>query len=136
MEKVEILSKIFGLFSVDEGAIVHFDQGIPGLEKVTDYAMVSIEEYDPIIWMISTNGVYHFPLVKTSTIDFNDFDSESRQFFKPMLDKTLKTSPEYVSYVILKLDQSVKQVSLRAPIVIDPEKRLGKQLVFDKTGNE
>src|SRR5690606_1112928 len=136
MEKIEITSKIFGVFNVDVDSVIHYQQGIPGLEKVTEYAMVSIEEYDPIVWMISTDGVYHFPLVKTNSIDTNDFDKDSKSHYKSMLDKALEGMPNFVSYVILKLDQTVSEVSLCAPILINPEKRIGLQLVFDKIDNE
>lgn len=136
MEKIEISSNIFGVFSLGLDNIVHFKHGIPGLEKITDYGMVSIEEYDPIIWMISTDGVYHFPLVKINSLDINDFDKDSKNHYKLMLDKALREMPEFVPYIILKLDQTVREVSLQAPILINPQKNIGLQLVFDKSSNE
>lgn len=128
---MNIHSKIFGEFSVDEQNVIHFAQGIPGLEKVTHYAMVSIEEYEPIIWMISTDGVYHFPLVNVNTVDFSDYDVDSKNVYWPLLQKVLTQKSDFVAYIILKLDQSVQQVSLRAPILIHPKNRTGLQLVFD-----
>ena len=108
-----------------------FSEGIPGLETVKEYAMVTFEEYAPIVWMISIDGVYHFPLVLYKTIDFNDFDRESQRFYKIQLDKYLAKNENKNAYIILKLDSSVQTVSLRSPILVDPVKRTGKQLILE-----
>jgi len=109
-EMLSIQSKLFGSFDVDERTVMKFSEGIPGLETIKDYAMVTFEEYAPIVWMISTDGVYHFPLVLYKTIDFNDFDRESQQFYKIQLDKYLAKNENKNAYIILKLDSSVQTV--------------------------
>jgi flagellar assembly factor FliW len=130
-ETLTIQSKLFGPFEVDEQTVMKFTEGIPGLESVKEYAMVTFEEYAPIVWMISTDGIYHFPLVLYRTIDFNDFDRESQQFYKIQLDKYLGRNEHKNAYVILKLDNSVQTVSLRSPIIVDPVNRIGKQLILE-----
>ncbi len=135
-EMLSIQSKLFGSFDVDERTVMKFSEGIPGLETIKDYAMVTFEEYAPIVWMISTDGVYHFPLVLYKTIDFNDFDRESQQFYKIQLDKYLAKNENKNAYIILKLDSSVQTVSLRSPIVIDPVKQTGKQLILESISQE
>jgi flagellar assembly factor FliW len=132
---ITVQSKFFGSFEADLQTIMQFENGIPGLESVQEYALITIEEYKPIVWMISTDGVYHFPLVHYKNIDNNDLDQESLQGYKPQLDRFLTKHPESVAYVILKLDQRVTTISLRSPIIIDPKKQAGKQLILDKSGN-
>jgi len=122
-ENLSIQSKLFGQFEVDERTVMKFSEGIPGLETVKEYA--------PIVWMISIDGVYHFPLVLYKTIDFNDFDRESQRFYKIQLDKYLAKNENKNAYIILKLDSSVQTVSLRSPILVDPVKRTGKQLILE-----
>lgn len=130
---VAIQSKLFGLFQVDSDSVMNFSQGIPGLEAVKEYAMMAIEEYDPIVWMVSTNGVFHFPLVDYKTIDQTDLDTISLERYKPLLDSYLERNEESIAYVILKLDKAVSKVSLKAPIVINPQLKKGQQLVLDQS---
>lgn len=126
-----IQSKIFGTFQVDVGSVYQFQHGIPGLESVKEFALMTIEEYAPIVWMVSINGIFHFPLVLVNAVDEADLDSDSKKQFKNMLDKYLAKNQNEIAYVILKLDQSVTQLSLKAPILINPKLKSGHQLILD-----
>lgn len=130
---IAVQSKIFGPFQVEEGSVMHFSQGIPGLETVKEYAMIQIEEYHPIVWMVSTNGVFHFPLVDYKTIDSSDLDTASIERYKALLDSYMERNQDSIAYVILKLDKAVSKVSLKAPIVINPQLKKGQQLVLEQS---
>lgn len=129
---ISIQSKLFGVFETDFETIMHFEKGIPGLESIQEYALVTIQEYKPIVWMISTDGIYHFPLVNYSHIDVSDLDEISLNTYKSKLDHYLKKNEEEHAYIIIKLDQAIQTVSLQSPILINPKKQIGKQLILEK----
>jgi flagellar assembly factor FliW len=135
-ETYSVESKLFGPFEVDAETVMKFPEGIPGLETVNEYAMVTIQEYAPIVWMISMDGVYHFPLVLYKTIDVNDLDSDSRDTYKAQLDAYLSKKEHSIAYVILQLDSKIQTVSLRCPIVIDLPNKHGKQLILDTPSSQ
>jgi len=128
---ISIPSKVFGNFEVDKSKKVHFNNGIPGLESVKEYVFVAFEEYKPISWMISTIGEYHFPVAILNLIDPEDLDEVSREEFLPELRKKLDNNPDLLCYVIIKLDESVSNVNLKAPIIVDSKKRTGQQLMLE-----
>lgn len=128
---ISIPSKIFGSFEVDESKKVHFKNGIPGLESVKEYVFVAFEEYKPISWMISTNGEYHFPVAILNLIDPEDLDDVSREEFLPDLRKKLDQNQDLLCYIIIKLDESVSEVNLKAPVIVDSKERTGQQLMLE-----
>jgi len=124
-------SRVFGLMSIENSKIIHFPKGVPGLDSERYFAFVCIDEYQPLVWMISRTGLYHLPVVPFTLIDSDDLDDESREVFYPQLMQILNSNPKTAAYVILKLNPSIKHLSLKAPIVVDVELQRGEQYILD-----
>lgn len=128
---VSVSSQVFGEITVDPATIYTFPEGLPGLEEVTTFTLVTFTEYEPIIWMISIDGKYHFPMAPFSTLDPEDLDEESSTFFLPKLTSLLNHQGESIAYIIIRLDPSVTKISLKAPILVHPKTLEGKQYILD-----
>ncbi len=126
-----INSRVFGPMSIENSKIIHFPKGIPGLDSERYFAFVCIEEYQPLVWMVSQGGTYHLPVVPLTLIDSDDLDEESHEVYYPQLMQILNEHPKTAAYVILKLDPSVSHLSLKAPIIVDVEEQRGEQYILD-----
>ena len=124
-------SRVFGPMGIENTKIIHFPKGVPGLDSERYFAFVCIEEYQPLVWMISQSGLYHLPVIPLTLIDSEDLDEESREDYYPQLMQILNDNPNTAAYVILKLNPSIKHISLKAPIVVDVELLRGEQYILD-----
>lgn len=128
----KIQSVLFGAIEVPEQKMFLFRNGIPGLEKFRECTFLDIPEYKPLIWMTSGDGQFHFPVLPVSYFSASDFDEVSQSVYLPQLVDLLEHSSHLVAYVILKLAAPVSKISLKAPIVVDSEKRTGEQVILDR----
>lgn len=127
----QINSTLFGNLKISRRKIVHFPNGIPGLENERKYAFLDIEEYRPLVWMVSVSGKYHFPVIPIAHLDAENIDEYSKDNYLPSLTDYIKNKQDSLAYVILRLEPEVKQVSLRAPIVVHLREQRGEQLILD-----
>ncbi len=131
-----IHSTLFGELTISRRKIIHFPTGIPGLEQVRSYTFLDIEEYRPLVWMVSTCGKYHFPVIPIAHLDAESIDEHSKDNYLPLLTDIMKQQPMSVAYVILRLEPEIKQVSLKAPIIVHLQEQRGEQLILENMINE
>ena len=135
-KRIIIPSKVFGNLPISKKKVFHFSSGIPGLESEKQFAFLDIEDYKPLIWMVSTSGEYHFPVLTMGLLDENDLDEPSKDVYLPQLQYILKKNPNALAYVILKLTPNLTNISLKAPIVVDVAAMQGEQIILDRFGAE
>ena len=127
----EIPSTLFGNLKVARRKLIYFPSGIPGLKNEKQFAFLDIEEYRPLTWMISTSGKYHFPVVPLSSLNAEHLDEPSQTHYLPVLNNIINNRPACAAYVIIRLDPHVKQVSLKAPVIVYLNECKGEQLILD-----
>lgn len=127
-----IPSKVFGPIEVGEELVFKFPNGIPGLEKPNSFTFVEIDEYSPLVWMISKDGEYHFPVLALQELKNVSLDHESLEMYLPRIIKILESKPEANAYFILKLTAKLENFSLKAPIIVDSLAGRGEQLILDR----
>lgn len=130
--KITIDSSVFGSFEVEPSKLFLFKRGIPGLEWEQKFTFVEIEEYRPLVWMISENGEYHFPVIPLALLTKDDVDDTSKQVYLPRIQRMLDARKNANAYIILKLNKPITQLSLKAPVIVDVDRREGEQLVLDR----
>lgn len=131
-----IHSTLFGDITISRRKIIFFPSGIPGLEHERHYTFLDIEEYRPLVWMVGTSGKFHFPVIPIAHLDASSIDEYSKEHYLPFLTDIMKTNPMSVAYVILRLEPEVKQVSLKAPILVHLREQRGEQLILDNMKTE
>jgi flagellar assembly factor FliW len=119
-------------FSSDE--VYYFHKGILGFQGEKKFIFLKRKEDEPFIWLQSVErSELAFVLIDPSFL-FQDYkphiDLDELEDIKAIDSKKVKI------YVIVTLppDRKDCRVNLLAPIVINPKKKLGKQVVLKDTG--
>jgi flagellar assembly factor FliW len=125
-----LVHKRLGEVSFTDEEIINFPQGLLGFEKKKSYILVEREDYYPFIWMISVED----PLtsfVMVNPLLFNP--GYNPNITKRDLNEIEIDSPQsLLMHVIITLnpEASLSTANLRAPILINTSKKIGKQLVL------
>jgi Uncharacterized protein conserved in bacteria len=116
-----------GKLNVEQDQIFHFPKGIPGFEQETDFAIIEVEE-GPFSYLQS---------LKTDALSFLLTDPflflPQYEFELPKAEaEELEISEAVTIRAIVTLRDKLEEstLNLLAPIVLNPVKRLGKQVVL------
>jgi flagellar assembly factor FliW len=119
---MRIKNSQFGEIEFDDEMILTFPSGIIGFEELKKFIIVEDEECKPFRWLISIEEPeIGFAILEPTFVIENYYQKVG---FDP------KTFAIF-SIVTLNRDISKITVNLKAPIVIDKSKKLGKQMIFD-----
>lgn len=111
-------------------AIVKFVQGIPGFEHLHEFVFQSVEGEHLIKIMASAEEPdVSFPVVSPFAI-YPDYEWTLPDSAQEELKIAGKHEVEIWSIVTIPADQSHATVNLLAPLVVNPVKLLGKQLIL------
>ena len=120
----------FGLVEVDEEKLIHFEEGIPGLEEYKKFTLLQFEESYPIIWLQAVDfGGVCLPVLDTFAVLPNyvfDIDDEH------VRELQLKGPEELhvVSVVVIPEDIQRMTANLAAPIIINTVTGKAKQIML------
>jgi len=122
------------MVEVDPDKVIHFDEGIPGLDQYREYALLQFEESYPIVWLqsIEDTGIC-LPVLDTFSVlpdyvfDIDDADVKA-------LELTTPEELHVVSVVVIPDDIQGMTVNLAAPIIVNTVTGKAKQIVL--TGSE
>lgn len=137
---MKVLSRHFGEIEVTDEQIIYFSDGIPGFEDDHKHILItndnnnndnSEDEDSVFCWLQSaTNPEVSFVLLNPSKVfpdykpELNDADIESLY---------LNEATEYVLLNIVVIPESTLDMTanLLAPIIINFDKKIGKQVILD-----
>jgi len=119
---MKFTSRQFGPIEYEETHEFVFPQGIIGFEHLRKFLVIDDEDAQPFRWLVSLEDpALSFPLVPP-TIVAAEYDvglaAESTVFVVAMLAEPIEDST----------------VNLRAPILVDPSSRTGRQVVLEGEG--
>ena len=126
-----IQTKHFGDIEADEEKLLTFKDGIPGFEELHTFLLIAEDEENGsyFYWLQSVDN----PQTAFLMIDMIRFkpDYDPRVEAEQVADLESDDPADFVIYNIAVMPKDVKEmtVNLRAPVVINPGKRLGKQVV-------
>lgn len=137
MERVKLMKVIhsprFGQLHYEEEQVITFPQGLPGFETFTRYVLLPLDEQDeqPFYFLQSVEeGDLSF-LVLNPLRFFPDYEVELSD---AVVDKLQIEKPEDVSlFTTVTVRGALEEATtnLKAPLVINVPKRLGKQVVVE-----
>lgn len=126
--KIETL--VFGELEVKEDKLLTFANGIPGLEDLTQYVIIELEEGTPFSYLQSIENS-HISFVVTSPFDF--FKDYNFEIPKPIIEE-LEISEEkdvtVLSIVSVNQQNSEVTLNLLAPLIINNHTRHAKQIIL------
>jgi len=126
---MKLVTQQFGELEVSEEQIIHFPNGIIGFEDCKKFVIINDEDFEPFRWLISLDKKeFGFPILNPFLI-LDDYKKE----FPPSLAKKLQSEDvplEVFCVVTLKGENNNVTINLKGPILIDYEKKEGKQIIL------
>jgi len=125
-------TKHFGQLEIDEEGIVDFPEGLPGFEYVKRFILLGKNDEDsPFQWLQGVDNpdvafVVIDPIIlkKDYVVDVPDEEVE-------FLNITDSDKVMIFCIVVVPEDISKMTANLKAPVLINPENKKGKQIVTD-----
>lgn len=133
---MKIDTKFLGQVEVEKEQLITFEEGIPGFPDEKQFVLIPFGENTPFIILQSTNTVQTgfvlaFPyLFKADyAFDLSDEDVEAL---------SIEKQEDIITYAIVTLKDTLPNstINLLAPIVINTEKRQGKQIILNDNHQE
>lgn len=130
---MELTTSRFGLITIQESDIYSFSKGIPGFENQTRFVILAPEADEPFAYLQSVlNGELVF-VIADPFLFYSDYEFE-------IPDSTLaELKVEHTEQVLVRSiitipgDLENATLNLVAPLIINVEARLGKQIVLGKS---
>lgn len=122
----------FGQIDIDEEKIIHFKEGILGFEVEKEFIMIYNEdEENPFQWLQSIKSPdLAFVIINPFTV-FEDYEITISDAVQKKLNIEDEKDVAIYSIVVVPEDLKKMTVNLAGPIIININKRLGKQVILD-----
>ncbi|MBD2845832.1 flagellar assembly protein FliW [Paenibacillus sp. IB182496] len=130
---MEVQTSHFGLLDVPESELIRFPKGLPGFEECTLFIMVSPEEDEPFSFLQSAQRMELVFVVADPFLFYAEYDFELPH---AALAELNISSPEQVlirGIISMGDDPAKTSINLVAPIVVNTDARIGKQVVLAAT---
>ncbi len=122
-----------GTLEIQDNEVIEFPEGIPGFEELKKFAIISLQETLPFVWLTSLEDKeVALPLIDPWLIkkDYTFILTEEEQ-------KNLKVKEQsglvVWSVVTIPLDSPQSAtVNLKAPIVVNLKEGIGKQIILEE----
>ncbi len=127
---MKIKTTRFGELEVETADIINFTEGPLGFESLKKFFLVDPGDQTLILWLQSIeDGAVAFPVIEPNI--FNP-DYAVQLLPAELASLNLESSAKATVYVILTIPQNVTEMSanLKAPVVINNETRLARQIVL------
>lgn len=125
-------TKHFGEIEVEEDKIIHFPEGILGFEEEKQFIIINNEdEKSPFHWLQSVaNPNLAFVIINPFFV-YPNYDIVIPKSAQEKLEIEEKKDVAIYSIVVVPEDMEKMTANLLGPIVININKKLGKQVILD-----
>ncbi|MFJ8457754.1 flagellar assembly protein FliW [Lysinibacillus xylanilyticus] len=127
---MKITTKFLGEVEIVEKDILTFEKGLLGLEDHKKFVLLPISEEHPLVLLQSVEDVeigfvvaYPFAFKKDYSFDLSEEDLEQLQ---------IENEEDVITYAIVTMKETLQDstINLLAPLVINIDKKCGKQIVL------
>ncbi|MNS58392.1 Flagellar assembly factor FliW [compost metagenome] len=131
---MQINTTRFGAIDVAPERVIHFPLGLLGFETTQRFVLIDSDEIAPLRWLQAVDDAdVAFPVVEPYLF-FPDYAFKLTGDDRKLLEIGQDTDYAVVSLVVIPDDPSQMTVNLMGPLVMNPDKRLGKQMVLHDGG--
>jgi flagellar assembly factor FliW len=119
-----------GELAIQKDTIIQFNKGIVGFENLRRFALVDIKECAPFLWCVAVDEPeISFPILEYNQV-FPNFELELSD--KDRNDLEIADATDINLFFVITVDENKEVVSanLKGPLVINPNKKLGAQVVL------
>ena len=128
---MDIETRNFGVVSYNEEDVLHFEEGIPGFERLKSFILLSIDEYTPFKWLQSLDDTDIAFVIVDPKVVIKDYKVELDEETIKSLD--IKDLNHVLVYAIVVIPEEIEKMTanLKAPIIINAENNKGIQILLD-----
>ncbi|OGL41974.1 MAG: hypothetical protein A2161_00595 [Candidatus Schekmanbacteria bacterium RBG_13_48_7] len=127
---MQVNSYLFGDLIVEQEKIIQFPEGVFGFPDKRRYILVEKEESFPISWLQCLDDPYLSFAVINPFLVFSDYkvvlDNQDCEY----LELNESEGAMILSIMILPEDLNKSTINLQAPLIINIQKRLGRQVIL------
>lgn len=121
----------FGEFTYSGADVVRFPWGLPGFAHLREFIVLSLEEQPHFIWLQSLEDIdIALPMVDPWSL-FADYDPKLPQYAVMSLEIERPESFAVFCVTVVTKGAAEMTVNLRAPVVVNIETRIGRQVALD-----
>lgn len=125
-----IQTERFGEIRVPKGEIIEFPEGLLGFAEQKNYVLVQEGAYEPFLWLQSTDDP-HLSFVVVDPLAFlPDYKVEIKPSEIESLELASVDEAKVLVIVVVRDRPEDITANLQGPLVVNPEKCLGKQVVL------
>lgn len=119
----------WGSLEVEESQLYHFAKGIPGFDDETQFALIDNE--GPFVYLQSVKEKSLAFLMADPFAFYPDYEFELPE--GDIADLELESQVKVYCIITLKEQMEQPTINLLAPVVLNSDKRLGKQVVLHQS---
>ena len=121
----------FGTVEIDENAVITFTHPIIGFQEFRRFVLIPTSEGSPIVWLQSTESPELAFLLMDPRQAVADYQPRLRAEELAELAVTDVEELSVYTLLVVPADRSQIRTNLKAPILINPKHRLGKQSIME-----
>ncbi len=132
MAKREIETREFGKIEVEEDEIISFPRGLPGFDNAREFILKPLKQESPFLILQSVDHP-ELAFVTLEPVSFTDsYEFEINQTTQDVLE--IESEEDVGVVVIVNLEGEGNQIyaNLSAPVVINVEENLARQVILDQ----
>ncbi|MBI5090849.1 MAG: flagellar assembly protein FliW [Candidatus Hydrogenedentes bacterium] len=123
----------FGTIEVDPNAVITFTQPIIGFQEYRRFVILPGPADSFVKWLQSTDSGELAFIIMDPRLVMPNYDVQTSSHELTELAVTSASELDVYTLVVVPRDQAQVRTNLRAPILINPKLRLGKQTILDKS---
>ena len=120
----------FGVINIDEADIIYFPEGIPGFENSKKYSLIGNDSGESVFFWLQSLDIPELCFVVTDPFMVYDgygvdVDDEDVKLLK------ISDANKVLTLTIVIIPENINEirVNLKAPILINMDQKLGKQII-------
>lgn len=128
---MKINTGIFGEIEIDKEKIITFPEGLLAFEEEKEFVIINIDEESPFSWLQSINTSELAFVIMNPFFAFPDYEIIIPKRVQEKLKIEDEKDVAIYSIVVIPEDMEKMTTNLLGPIVINANKKLGKQIILD-----
>ncbi|MCR8645040.1 flagellar assembly protein FliW [Paenibacillus sp. N1-5-1-14] len=123
----------FGEMNITEERMIEFSHGLPGFEELTNFIVVVPDESLPFAYLQSVDSAEVSFLMADPFQFYGDYEFELSEAAQAELEVSVPADVQVRVIVTVQESLQSATMNLLAPIIINPVRRKGKQIVLHQT---
>lgn len=121
----------FGVINVDECDVITFPEGMLGFSKIHEYVLIERSDDSLFVWLQALRKAsVAFPLLEPQLFEHSGYKVELEENDRKILELDDFKYAKVFTIITIPSDPTKMTANMRAPIVINLQKRLAHQVIL------